>query len=242
MFESYIHKIRGFFSKDQHWKKEWQQKLADILEKIQKSLPINIVVVVARESHSYNFIFLYIFGASLCLTLLLSSVFFAFNTSTLSNLMALNFVISLILFLFYKKFFLHKNSKVTTPIITQRAKASFYDYFQYAKGNLLFLYISENEKDSLLLSSPDISHRIPSHQVEKILSTINCDYQQKKPLGVLEKALFQFEEVLRPQFKDFQTEGSSEKLLDVHQTHNITASDQAAVNPVFMLKGSKDIN
>jgi hypothetical protein len=225
------------------WKKQWQEELSTSLKEAQSGIPLNLVVIIARESDLYSevlFILSFLglsLGSILSFTLRQSGL----QVDELLMLPLIGFSLGATLYAFRKLFITRIAPRAVRERVSERAKGQFFDHLQTMKQRLSLIYISEIEKEAFMFSSPDISQKIPANEIQKILSRLVINYSMGKPLETLRPALLEMGQLLRVAF---QNERQTPLITKPTEPIFIRASDRKNTNEmkVHVLKGSKDIN
>ncbi len=237
-----MHPLLERFLKGRSWNPKWQQELGDTLEEAQQGLPVNLVVVITKESDFYGeLLFLLSFLGMLLGTLLCYLmkdwiqdprefvIFPVFGFSAGATIFSL------------RDYYIRKVApRAIKNKVTARAKSFFYDYQQKMPQQLALIFISEVEKQAMVLSSPDVSDRIPQGALKKILDEFTQQYSERNPLKTLRPCLLKIGDLIRKQYGDTTTLTPQSKGL---APIVVGASDQSTRTPrVIVLKGYKDIN
>lgn len=216
------------------WKREWQEALSLSLQKAQDGLPVNMVVVVARESDLYAEVLFLLSFAGLALGVSLGS----WMNLDPSLPALVGFAVGSTLFAFRRFFISRAAPRAIRDRVANRAKALFFDHEQHLKSRVFLVYLSELEREAIFLASPDLTEKVPSREVRAILSKLVQKYESKNPIVALEPALVALGGVLKAHFgtTDEPPSGRKRPLLYV------VASDRPVLPQIPVLKGSKDIN
>ncbi len=227
------------------WKKEWQQELSSSLKEAQQGIPLNLVVIIARESDLYSEVLFIL--SFLGLTLGSFAAFFlksySFATDELISFPVIGFALGATLYSFRRLFISRIAPRAVREKVTEKAKGQFFDHLQSMKQRLVLIYVSEIEREAFMFSSPDISSLIPSKEIQRSLSKLVINYSLAKPLLTLRPALLEIGQVLRSSFGTVVSEADLTKKNSPEPIF-MGASDKKPIKleHVHMLKGNKDIN
>lgn len=225
------------------WKKEWQVELSDCLREAQHGIPVNLVVIIARESDLYSeVLFLLSFlGLTLGSLLAFGLKSFGFPIEDLLLMPVIGFSLGATVYSWRRLFITKMAPRAVRERVTEKAKGQFFDHLQSMKQRLSLIYVSEVEKEAFMFSSPDISPQIPSQNIQAALSKLVINYSMSKPLVALRPAILEIGSLLRASFHTTES-----NLPPAKSTGPIfmQASDKKPLveKHVHMLKGSKDIN
>ena len=238
MMNKWLHRLFGTTP----WEKRWQDELSIALKEAQSELPINMVVIVARESDLYAEIlfilsFLGLSLASAAAYLLRGS---AMEITDLLALPLMGFSLGATAYAFRRYFISKIAPKAIRDRVAQRAKAQFFDHWQHLKGHLALVFFSELEQEALFFSSPEITSHIPGVEVQAALSELLRNYSPQNPMPSLRLCLTKLGGILKMSLVSIERGRQSGR---EPQAIFIGASDSAAPKlRVPILKGTKDIN
>lgn len=233
------------------WRKEWRDELSQSLGEAQKSVRASMVVIIARESDIYSELLFVFSFLGLSLGALLGWVFksyFARPEDLLIIPLALYSLGTSIYAL--RRFYVGKIIPGSVKHrVFEKAKSHFFDSHVVLKERLALIYISEIEKEALLLCSPDIQDLVPKEKIHLALMKLTKSYSLKAPMVSLRPCLFEIAEILKqalnardgentgfvPNPKGVDGKGSAVKF--------VSASDRPPKPlAIPILKGPKDIN
>ncbi len=239
-----LYKFRAFLSRFRNsarWSRSWQSSLNASLQEAQRSVGVNMVVVVARESDFYAELLFLASAFGLGLGLLAASLF-GDSLAQPGDLLLLplcGFALGSFLFAF-RGLYLHRiAARAVRERVSNRAKSQFFDHEHHLKGPVVLLYVSELEHEALLLYSGSLAEPLADFpELGRILDRLVRDYDKQRPMAALATALSQIGEELRLRLGSTSgaIEAKSEALV-------LGATD--LVPPVLrvpVLKGNKDVN
>ncbi len=227
------------------WKKEWQEDLSNSLKEAQAGIPLNLVVIIARESDLYTEVLfiLSFLGLSIGSILAYALRQSGLQVDELLMIPLVGFSLGATIYAFRKYYISKMAPRAVRERVAEKAKGQFFDHLQNVKQKLSLIYISEVEKEAFMFSSPDISHLIPAKEIQKTLSKLVINYSMGRPLDTLRPALLEMGQLLRSAFNSSGKEGPQ---IPTRPTEPIfiRASDRksSTEQKVHVLKGSKDIN
>jgi len=225
------------------WKQEWQKELSETLQKAQRGLNANMVVVVARESDIYSEVLFILSFLGLTLgaitSYFLQDILGNFEEALLIPLAGFSAGATIYSF---RRYFLNRLApRAVKERVMQKAKSQFYDHYSHLQQRLALIYISEIEKEALFLCSPDLEKIIPKNEIQKLLSQMLHGYKFASPLESLKPGLEKIGDSLRASGLGVPLMTTS-PLIPKGQLY-ITASDrQPAFPEAPIIKGNKDIN
>lgn len=221
------------------WPKKWREQLGEILNEAQQGLSMNLVVVVARESDLYaELLYLLSFiGMSF-------AAIFGLMFSEYFNSMSDFLVLPVIGFASGSSLFALRSFYVKKIIprrvrdaVRSRAKSLFYDHYQQLGSRTAVVLISELERESLMMVSPDLAESFPTQKVHEILKELMLEYEISEPLPSLRKHILNLSLVIREAGVSANAQVLTQAALLIGATDR-PLDDQRVV----ILKGNKDIN
>lgn len=222
------------------WKPEWQEGLSKKLQDTQRGLNTSLVVIVARESDLYTeILFLFSalgFGLGMLVSIFLEG-FVEQPTDILLPPIA-GFTLGATLYA-ARHWYIHWLApRAVRQRVLQKAKSQFFDHSQNLKSKIFLLYLSEMEREALVLTSPEIQDAIPQESLQRVLGRLLTAYSEQDPLVALNPCLNQVGELLR-QSSLYEI---NQKEVPASRAFFVVAGDKKPQLTVPVLKANKDIN
>jgi hypothetical protein len=237
MMNRFMQKILGA----NPWKSEWQQELTTTLQEAQTGLPVNMIVIIARESDVYaELLFLLSFlGLSLGSLIAYGLSMKGYRLQDLLGFPMAGFALGATLYSF-RRFFLGRLApKAIHDRVSQKARSQFYDHAQNLKDRITLIYFSELERRGHFLCSAELKSEIPCNEIDGLIRDLAKNYNPRNPLSALKPCLLKIGSLLRISLKP---RSETMPLADNPSPVFIGATDRPGATAVPVLKGNKDIN
>ena len=230
------------------WKTEWRDELSKSLQEAQKNVRANMVVIIARESDIYTELLFVFSFLGLSIGALVAWALRNYFTRAEDLL-----IIPLALYSLGTSIYALRRFYISRLIpsavkhrVNEKAKAHFFESHVVLKNHLALLYVSEIEREAILLCSPDIQELVPKDAIHHALVKMVAHYSLTNPLVAIKPGLIEIAEILKTALnaqlseKPHSTEAAGGKGRGVIF---VSASDRAPKPlAVPVLKGNKDVN